>query len=233
MPAKNVALTITYFAWDTANNVGKTADGGNHTLKVVVDGTEGAVAGGITEVDSTNLKGAYKVTLTQANMDGDAIFFGGLSSTSGIAIIPIQIFTDGGVLPASAAPGASGGLPIVGSAPLSNLDAAVSSRSTFAGGNVASVVDQQAIPTSGTVQAGSTATSVTIHLTSGTAPTISGALVGRTCLFLSGSNPNGVLAAFAPSITASSAPSGSNVTLSFAAGSLSQAPVAGDLVEIF
>lgn len=39
----------------------------------------------------------------------------------------------------NAAPAVSGGLPILGSAPLTNLDATVSSRSTFAGGAVASV----------------------------------------------------------------------------------------------
>jgi hypothetical protein len=39
----------------------------------------------------------------------------------------------------TANPAAAGGLPVVGSAPLTNLDAAVSSRSTFAGGAVASV----------------------------------------------------------------------------------------------
>jgi hypothetical protein len=37
----------------------------------------------------------------------------------------------------TAAPAASGGLPIVGSAPLTNLDAAVSSRSTYAGADTA------------------------------------------------------------------------------------------------
>lgn len=113
MPAKNASLTLTYTAWDTANNVGKTGDAANHTLKVVVDGTEQAVAATPAEVDGTNAKGEYKVVLTSANMNGNMVKFCGASSTSGIVIVPVPIFTDGGVLPASAAPGASGGLPTV------------------------------------------------------------------------------------------------------------------------
>ena len=111
MPAKNQALTVTYTAWDTVNNVGKTGDAANHTLKVVVDGTEQSVTGAISEVDSTSCKGEYKVTLTAANLNGNMVKFCGVSSTAGVAIIPIAIFTDGGVLPFNAAPGTSGGLP--------------------------------------------------------------------------------------------------------------------------
>lgn len=112
MPSKNVALTITYTAFNTSTNVGQTGDAANHTLKVVVDGTEAAVTGSITEVDSTNLKGAYKVTLTTAQMNGNCVYFGGASSTANVYIVPQTIFTDGGVLPAAGtAPGASGGLP--------------------------------------------------------------------------------------------------------------------------
>jgi hypothetical protein len=57
-----------------------------------------------------------------------------------IALYDVVKATTGGLsaLP-DAAPNASGGLPVVGSAPLSNLDAAVSTRSTYAGGAVASV----------------------------------------------------------------------------------------------
>ena len=39
MATRNVAMTITFVAWDTGNNVGKTGDNGNITLRWIKDGT--------------------------------------------------------------------------------------------------------------------------------------------------------------------------------------------------
>ena len=99
MAIKNQALTVTYFAWDTGNQVGKTGDAANHTMYVSIDGVANAVDDtSSVEVDSTNLQGHYQVTLTADEMNGDHIMLGGESSTSDIVIIPTSITTERGNL---------------------------------------------------------------------------------------------------------------------------------------
>ena len=99
MAIKNQALTVTYFAWDTGNQVGKTGDAANHTMYVSIDGVANAVDDtSSVEVDATNLQGHYQVTLTAAEMNGDHIMLGGESSTSDIVIIPTSITTERGNL---------------------------------------------------------------------------------------------------------------------------------------
>ena len=65
MAIKNQSIVVTYFAWDTANSVGKTGDAANHTMYVSIDGVANAVDDtSSAEVDATNLQGHYQVTLT-------------------------------------------------------------------------------------------------------------------------------------------------------------------------
>lgn len=129
MAIKNQALTVCYWAWDTSNNVGKTGDSGNHTLRLVQDGSEATPGNSPSEVDATNLPGVYKIALTAGEMNYNYVVLGGKSSTSGIVISPIFISTERG---------------IVGT----NLDATVSSRSTL--GGTAQTGDAYAIVNSGT-----------------------------------------------------------------------------------
>lgn len=96
MAIKNQSITITYSAWDTANNVGKTGDSANHTLRLVQDGTEATPANSPSEVDATNLPGVYKITLTAGEMNYSTVTLGGMSSTTGIVIIPVHIVTEQG-----------------------------------------------------------------------------------------------------------------------------------------
>ena len=58
MASRGQTLTITYVAWDTANNVGKTGDNGNHTLRWVKDGSSSPPDNSPAEVDATNAPGA-------------------------------------------------------------------------------------------------------------------------------------------------------------------------------
>ena len=91
MPYKGVSVIVSYVAWDTVNNVGKTGDGGNHTLRAVGDGTEFTPsAPTITEVDNTNLKGVYTAQLKSSENNYDFMTLGGVSSSTGIVIIPIS-----------------------------------------------------------------------------------------------------------------------------------------------
>jgi hypothetical protein len=53
MASRGQSLTITYVAWDTANNAGKTGDVANHTLRWIKDGTSAAPVNSPSEVDPT------------------------------------------------------------------------------------------------------------------------------------------------------------------------------------
>ncbi|HPZ14944.1 MAG TPA: hypothetical protein PLK04_12070, partial [Bacillota bacterium] len=127
------SLTIQYIAWDTVNNVPKTGDASNHTLRWVKDGTAAAPTNSPSEVDATNAPGVYKLTLTASETQCWVGTLCGKSSTSGVVIMPVTLTFER--LP-TAAPGSSGGLPVIGSAPLTNLDAAISSRSTLTAADV-------------------------------------------------------------------------------------------------
>src|SRR6266446_5664637 len=108
MASRAQSVTISFVAWDTVNNVGKTGDNGNFTLKWIKDGTAATPTNASSEVDATNAPGIYKLTLTGTECTCDVGTLSGKSSTTGIVIIPITITFE--QLPA-AAPAANGGLP--------------------------------------------------------------------------------------------------------------------------
>ena len=110
MAIKDQALTVCYVAWNTSTNAGQTGDASNHTLKVVQDGTEGNPTNSPSEVDSTTLKGVYKIALTAGDMNYNCVVLGGASSTANVVIIPVIIVTERGYINTGAAPGASGGI---------------------------------------------------------------------------------------------------------------------------
>ena len=62
------SVTLTFTAWDTSANAGKTGDSANFTLKWVKDGTSGSPTNSASEVDSTNAPGLYKIVMTAAEM---------------------------------------------------------------------------------------------------------------------------------------------------------------------
>lgn len=106
-----ISQVVCYIAWDTVNQIGKTGDSGNHTLRWIKNGTASSPTNSPTEVDSTNCKGVYKLTLTAAECEAYTGCLTVQSATSGIVIMP-QTFTFE-QLP-DAAPNASGGLLTVG-----------------------------------------------------------------------------------------------------------------------
>ena len=90
MPYKNTAITVTFIAWDTILNVGKTGDDGNFTLRGVGDGTEYTPADTAHEVDATNLPGVYKVAIALGENNVSFNMLGGKSATANISIIPVS-----------------------------------------------------------------------------------------------------------------------------------------------
>ncbi|NLA87358.1 MAG: hypothetical protein GX847_08795 [Clostridiales bacterium] len=91
MPFINTAVTVSLVCWDTVNNVGKTGDASNITLRGVRDGTLFTPsAPSITEMDATNLPGVYKASLTSGENDGVFLSLGGKSSTTNCIIVPVS-----------------------------------------------------------------------------------------------------------------------------------------------
>jgi len=93
---KNIgSQKITVYAWDTANNVWKTGDAGNITAYISKDGGAAAsFASGAnpTEIDATNMKGAYRFAPAQADTNCDNLEFVAQSATSDISIIPVSLY---------------------------------------------------------------------------------------------------------------------------------------------
>lgn len=75
---KNTAFNNFHFMmFDSTTGAGKTgiADG-SFTKKVIIDnGTQASLSGTITEVDSTNFPGLYRISLTSGELNGDNVTF--------------------------------------------------------------------------------------------------------------------------------------------------------------
>ena len=100
MAIKGVALTVTYTAWDTAGNIGKTGDAANHTLRLIRDGTVSAPTNAPAEADAVNVPGEYTLALTAAEMTCGFLGLAGTSSTTGVRIVPVKVVTEQGSLQA-------------------------------------------------------------------------------------------------------------------------------------
>ncbi len=91
MPIKNTATKVTIYAFDTDNNIGMTGQALTITVRGVGDGVEFTPsAPAITEVDSTNLKGVYSVSLTAGENNYDQVTIGGTCSTANVIIVPFS-----------------------------------------------------------------------------------------------------------------------------------------------
>ncbi len=88
MPIKNTATKINIYAFDTDNQVGKTGQALTITVRGVGDGVEFTPsAPAIGEVDATNLKGVYSVSLTAGENNYDQVTIGGTCSTADVIIV--------------------------------------------------------------------------------------------------------------------------------------------------
>lgn len=94
--SKGSSRTVVYQAFDTDNNVGKTGDVGNHTLRVITDGSSAGPSNSASEIDDTAVPGLYTITLTDPEMDGFTVSLGGKSDTADVEIIPLHMATDRG-----------------------------------------------------------------------------------------------------------------------------------------
>lgn len=138
MALYGVETTITYVAWDTSANAGKTGDAANHTLRWVKDGTAAAPTNTPSEVDATNAPGIYKLTLTASECQAIAGTLGGNSSTANVSIIPVQVMFER--LP-NAAPGSANGLPILDANSRVSADVTAISGDSTAADNAEAMFD--------------------------------------------------------------------------------------------
>ena len=93
---KNVAgQKVTLLAIDTATNLPKTGDSANITAYVSKD--DGAVTvltdTTATEKDATNAPGLYDFDVSQTESNADKLVFSAKSSTSGIRLVPVTVYT--------------------------------------------------------------------------------------------------------------------------------------------
>lgn len=89
---RGVAHALTFVAWNTTANAGKTGDAANITLRWIKDGTSAALTTAtITEVDATNCPGIYKVDISATEADASIGMLAGKSSTSGVSIMPVPV----------------------------------------------------------------------------------------------------------------------------------------------
>ena len=107
MASRAQSLSLSYVAWNTNANAGKTGDAANHTLRWIKDGIPAPPANAPSEVDATNAPGIYKLALTAAESTCDVGVLAGKSATANVVIIPVTVTFE--QLP-TAAPNAAGGL---------------------------------------------------------------------------------------------------------------------------
>ena len=81
--AINEAVTVTYTAWDTANNEPKVGDVANHTTRYIKDGVAASPAAVPIEVEG----GEYKVALAAGENVGEMMALIGTSTTPNIVIV--------------------------------------------------------------------------------------------------------------------------------------------------
>jgi hypothetical protein len=103
---RNIAgQKIALFAYDSATNLPKTGDAANLTFYVAKDG--GSVTAladtSAAEKDATNAPGWYECDVSAAESNAHALLFSGKSSTSGIVVIGVVIYTDASVIAAGTA----------------------------------------------------------------------------------------------------------------------------------
>jgi len=93
---KNTASQkVVVYAWDTVNRVAKTGDAANITGQISKDGGAAAATNDAspTELDATNFPGAYIFDMAQAETNADLIILQAKSTSTGISIFPVFIYT--------------------------------------------------------------------------------------------------------------------------------------------
>jgi len=86
---------ITVHAIDNTTGVAKTGDAANITAYLAKDAGSATQSNDVNpaEISATNMKGAYRFTMTQAETNADLMDFVAVSATANITLVPISIYT--------------------------------------------------------------------------------------------------------------------------------------------
>lgn len=92
---RNIAGVVEFLAVDTATGLPKTGDAANITAYVSIDGGAVTALGdtSASELSSTNAKGVYRFDHTAAEANGKHLLFSAKSSTSGVEVEPLEVWT--------------------------------------------------------------------------------------------------------------------------------------------
>ncbi len=118
---KGVSRTLFLWAWDLTTDPPspKTGYASNITLYKVEDSGNPTQVTGISEVDADNCPGLYRVSVT---ISGDSVAFYARGASNDIRVeLADAVYANIGSIPAVAA-GESGGLPVIGEAPLDLIE---------------------------------------------------------------------------------------------------------------
>ncbi len=86
-------MTLCYMAYNLVTGVAAISDVANHTLRLILDGSETVPTNSPSEVDSTNCPGLYQLALTAAESAALYIVLAGKSSTADVSIVPTEVAT--------------------------------------------------------------------------------------------------------------------------------------------
>lgn len=91
MPSQGVSTAVVYLAYNTSTGAYVTGDVANHTIRLVKDGSEATPFYNPSEVDATNLPGAYRQGISVTETTFSTVVAGGKSSTANVILIPITL----------------------------------------------------------------------------------------------------------------------------------------------
>ncbi len=92
---KGSSAKVTVFAFSTVNGQPETGDAANITAEVSLDGGASTATDDTnpTELDATDHPGVYVFDMTASEMDADLVVISAVSSTAGVSIEPVSIYT--------------------------------------------------------------------------------------------------------------------------------------------
>jgi hypothetical protein len=94
MAVKNLATSLIYKVLLLATQAGHTNDQGNHTLRLVGDGTARVPTNTPDAVDDAAVPGDYVLDLTAAERNYNVTCLAGKTSTAGALLLPVQVFSE-------------------------------------------------------------------------------------------------------------------------------------------
>lgn len=91
MALYGIPFVVTYTAWDTSANEGKTGDVANHTMLWIKDGVASPSVNAPSEVDAVGAPGEYSLLISASEAQATFGKLAGKSSTADVSILGVAI----------------------------------------------------------------------------------------------------------------------------------------------